>query len=273
MVILVLPMAGCGTSEEQIQTAIAQTEAANPTATDLVIPTSTLTPTPTVTLTPTDTTTPTLTPTDKPTPTATPDLRVIIIEPRHFQLEARDLPSEGRYYMPSGGMSPHLNSEIISGWGVEEGKAYLAETGRVSGYWSEFYRGTSTVQMPAEASCNIVQYKNSEGAELLITKYSRLFGGIREDGINWIKSNVDMDLGDINEAFYEKWTLSGGEVAVDYRINVVFRNYVFACYGIGYESDVAHEFVENQTRAVLEKLEAAQLVSPEEAEAYFAQLK
>ena len=248
----------CGPKKEElIQTAIAETQLANPTST--MTPTLTPTHTTTQTSTPTLTLTPTLTPTDTHTPTPTPDLQVIILEPREFLLETRDLPSSslsesnlpfqfgavfranvgcssqylgekrvkvgrfcekitlsdkllGRYYMPSGGMSSHLNSEIISGWGSESGKDYLAETGRVTGYWSLFFRGTSTVKMPEEAFCNFIQYKNHDGATLIITKYSRLSGGIQGEEKGWIENKVEMGFSDVEESIYKNFTQPSGNV-------------------------------------------------------------
>jgi len=247
----------CTPSEAKIMTAIAQTEAANPTATNTITPDPTATQTPSAapTINPTNTTTPT----ETPTPSSTPDLRIIEMEPRHFQLEVEDLPKEGRYYMPSGWMSPHLNSEVISGWGIEEGKAYLAETGRITGYWSEFYRGTNTVVMPQYAYCGVIQYKTAEGARLTIEKYSLLAGGTRASSLEFTDAKVDMILGDHNESIYATVTLPGGEVAKVYYVNFAYRNYGVECWGDGLETDVSHEFVENMARAVLAKLEAAPL--------------
>lgn len=72
---LLLFVASCTPSEAGIQTAIAQTAAAQPTATSTPIPpteTPTITPSPTQSITPTATQTNTATETDTPEPTATP---------------------------------------------------------------------------------------------------------------------------------------------------------------------------------------------------------
>ena len=69
-----------------VQTAIAQTADANPTASNTPIPTATLEPT--LTATPTDTPEPTATATPTETPSPTPDLRVIDVDPRGFNAQS-----------------------------------------------------------------------------------------------------------------------------------------------------------------------------------------
>ncbi len=92
VVFLALLLVGCGTSENAVQTAFAETEAAKPTETHTPVPTNTptMTPSPTNTLTPTEqpTKTPTIkpsqtpseTPTPEPTITPTPDNMVLVPE-------------------------------------------------------------------------------------------------------------------------------------------------------------------------------------------------
>jgi len=267
IVFAALFVGSCGPSEEEMAIALAQTLTAmatnthtpKPTATSTLTPTVTPTFTMTYTLTPSDT--PTLTPTPTFTPSPTPDVRVIELEPYNFLLEADDLPPEGKYFMPGGWKSPHLNSEIISGWGTEDGKEYLANTGRVTGYWIRFVRGTRTVQMPDIVYCGIIQYKTAEGAQLIITNYSRALTS--RGGYDWKRKEVEIQLGDINEVVYRKKTLKGGEITITYFVNFAYRNYVAECYGYGLETDVSHEFVENVARAILEKFMQATLVDPE----------
>ena len=110
---------------EQTLTAMV-TNTHTPESTNTTTETPTLTPTNTPTQTSTSTETPTQTNTI--TPSLTPDLRVIELEPVYMQLQRDDLPKDGKYYLPnSTWTSPHLNSEVVSGWGVEEGKDYLAK--------------------------------------------------------------------------------------------------------------------------------------------------
>jgi hypothetical protein len=160
-------------SESDIQTAIALTQAViTNTITPLPISTSTFTPTLAPTDTPTQTSTPTKTPKNTPTLTPTPDLRVIDGDPMDFLLQKIDLPPEAKYYLPdSSWISPHRNSEIISAWGVEEGRKYLEETGRIDGWWVIYLRGTITVTAPEQIYDNVVKYATAEGAQLVVKKY------------------------------------------------------------------------------------------------------
>lgn len=69
IIIIAIANSSCSPSENSINTAIAQTQAANPTTTTVPTDTPELTYTPTATALPTDTPTPTETPTGAPTPT------------------------------------------------------------------------------------------------------------------------------------------------------------------------------------------------------------
>jgi len=152
---------GCNPSESSIQTAMAETQQSLPTATETFLPTNT------VTYTPEPTSTETLIPTSTVTITPTPDKRIIEIGPEEFLLEKEDLPSEAKYYLPNfTWISPHRNSEVISGWGKEEGQKYLEETGRIDGWGVYYARGTSIVRAPEEIFHNIIQYRTAEGAQL-----------------------------------------------------------------------------------------------------------
>ena len=100
-IIVSLLIVSCSPSEESISTAIAQTQAANPTNTPE--PSDTPQPTPTFTEThlPTDTPTPSLTPTPTSTLTPTPDIRVIAETSDKFMIQTDDLPSDGKYFLPN----------------------------------------------------------------------------------------------------------------------------------------------------------------------------
>lgn len=74
---------------------------------------------------------PSNTPEPTPSHTPTPDVRIITGDPEDYILQKDDLPD--KYILPQGWSSPHLNSEILSARGVEDGKAYLEATGRIGG--------------------------------------------------------------------------------------------------------------------------------------------
>jgi len=252
---------GCGSSEKAIQTAIAETEAANPTttSTQAISETPTITPSPTFTLTPSETPTVTASPTKTETPTPTPDLRVIAIESKAFLLTSDDLPKEAKYYLPnSNWISPHHNSEIISGWGEEKGRAYLAESGRIDGWWVWYDRGTKTVIAPANVYHNIIQYKTAKGAQISITKHNCI---VRNDcdAYSFVERDYS-DLGDVSIGMINKEMQSNGKNRVWYYVETAYRNYVSIVAGWGWEDEVEYEYVENIAQIALEKLKAAPLV-------------
>lgn len=267
VILLALLLVGCGTSESAVQTAIAETAAANPTNTYTPIPSDTpsVTPSPTFTLTPSETPTVTAPPTEtetltpEPTATPTPDLRVIAIEPKEFLLGSDDLPKEAKYYLPnSNWISPHHNTEIISGWGTEEGKAYLDETGRIDGWVASYKRGTSTVIAPEEIYNNIIQYKTAEGAQIVVTKYD-LIKTNRAEGFHYVDRELE-DFGDVYVLMERKIMQSNGKNRMWYQVSFAYRNYVSTVRGYGWESDIDYDYVEDIARTSLEKLKAAPLV-------------
>src|SRR5262245_7678052 len=108
--ICLLGIAACAPSHEVMNTAIAQTQAAQPTATWTL--TYTASPAPT--------------PSETPAPSPTPDTRVIDINPKELLLGKSNLPPEGEYFVPGPSWtSPATNSEIVSEWTVQEGQEYL----------------------------------------------------------------------------------------------------------------------------------------------------
>lgn len=236
----------CGPSESDIANAIKMTEMANPTAT------TTVTPSPTTT----DTPAPTDTPQPSPTPSPTPDFRVYNIDPRELLLTKEDLPSDAEYYLPnSTWISPHRNSEIISGWGVTEGQAYLAETGRVDGWVASYARGTKTVIAPEEMYDNVVLYKYQEGALLVINEYS--FCMDPETGFTPLDS--DVQIGDVMRVCIDKEMQSNGRNRVWLRVEFVYRNVYHAVVGWGWEEEVTADYVLDVASELLSKLEGQTL--------------
>jgi hypothetical protein len=246
---------------------LAETGAAQPTLTSTALPTDTptATPSPTFTLTlsdtPTETPEPTRTSTQTPsdTPTPTPDLRVIAVEPGDLLLSYDDLPTEANYYLPDPSwISTHPNSEVIAGWGEEEGQEYLAKTGRIDGWWVRFYRGADTAIAPEVVYQNIIQYKTAEGAQLTLLDYNCILRN-ECDGYSFVEREYT-DLGDVNIGMIFKEMQSNGENIVLYYVQSAYRNYVSIIYGWGWEKEVDFNIVEEIARIALEKLKAAPLV-------------
>ncbi len=249
LLIVVLFVSGCQPSETAIQTAIAQTQAANPTSTFTPIP-PTETPTETPTVTPTET--PTI------TPSPTPDLRVIQLDPKDFLLQKSDLPLDAKYYLPNElWIGPLHNEQIVSAWTVEKGREYLAETGRLDGWWIAFDRGSNTVIAPQNMYDNVIMYKTAEGAQIVITKFDDRFVEF-----DYTEIKDPPKIGDLSRAFVWKEMQSSGEYRVAYRISFCYRNYVHEVEGWGWEHEVKPEYVENIARILLARLQAAPLSNP-----------
>lgn len=231
-------LVSCRPSQQSVETAIAQTqivigltEASRPTATPQA----------------TDTPIPSATPTATLTPSPTLDLQVIDIDPRRLLLQKDNLPPNGRYYLPNEQwMSPLTNSEIVSSWTVEEGQAYLAETGRIHGWEVIYNRGTNNVTMPQEVYHNVVLYSNIEGAQIVINKYSarNIENGYKE---------IDFpQIGDMSHAYQKSETDTNGGTRAVFRLEFVYRNLYHAVVLWGWENEVSSDFAVGIANKLLE---------------------
>lgn len=191
-----------------------------------------------------------------PTLEPTPDNRVINIDPYELLLKKDLLPKDGRYYLPaSNWTSPHRNSEVVSGWGVEEGRVYLAETGRVDGWWVIYLRGTIKFLGPEEVYDNVVLYKDERGAALVMTKYSTCLN--EENGYTHLES--EFVVGDMTNVCRWQEMQPGGVNRVSYRIEFSHRNVYHALQAYGWEYEIDPSFLENVAISLLEQLEQAPL--------------
>ena len=261
LVLLALILSACASGKATIdpsfvQTAIALTEAADPIVTSTKMPTET----PTVTTSPTETATltPSYTPTETPSPT--PDLRVIDADPYTFLLKAEDLPEDAYYYLPnSEWISPHRNYEVISGWGVDEGRAYMAATGRVDGWWVYYLRDTNAVIAPEQIGDNPVLFSTVEGARLLISQYGTCVYKDKNQNINFVPIQTDLKIGDLTNICISREMQSSGENKVDLIIEFSYRNVTHNISGWGWEDEVQLDYLANIARTLLAKLEAMPL--------------
>jgi hypothetical protein len=257
LLLIVLLLSACAPaapSDSQIETAIAQTQAANPTLTPTEKPTSTFIPTRTPEPTLTQTPEPTFTFTPEPTPSPTPDVRVIIGNPEEYILLPEDLPH--KYILNRGDSTPHVNSEILSARGIEDGKAYLEATGRLGGWiiWYECVERTAIA--PEWIRSYVVMYDSVDGPDIA-----------KLPDWDWVDEDyeiieMDLDLGEWNRVSIYKERQPSGKYYVVYSIEFNYRNVWTEILGAGLESDVRHEYLENAARAVLVKLEAAPLDNP-----------
>jgi len=253
-----------GMTQAEIQAAIEQAFAAGATATFTATPTQLEPPPtriPTDTPTPVPTDTPTTPPTDTPTVTATPDVRVILADPSTFQLKKDDLPWRGQYTIPDQTWAgPYTNDELIAAWPDPAlARAYLAESGRVTGYETYYQRGNPSAQMPQEVGCLVIQFKAAEGAQRAVTEYTY---AKRYPDKGWVEADVTLDLGDVSKAEYLEKMDAGGNINLEYWVDVAYRNIVVDCVGWGAKANVTPAFVEDLAQKVLEKLQAAELSAP-----------
>ncbi len=236
-----------------VETAIAQTIQAGVEAT-IAQASDTPTPPPTDTPTPTPTATQTANPTETPSPT--PDLRVIDMNPYDLMLTVKDLPADAKYVLPGPGwISPHRNSEVVSGWGVEEGRDYIEKTGRVDGWFVYYFRNTKVVIAPEEMYDNIVMYRTAAGAQLIIDQYS----SCKDRDSDFTLVETDFKIGDASNVCIRRQMQPSGDYRVWYRIEFSYRNYYHAVHGYGWEKEVRPEYVQQAAVTLLEKLKAAPL--------------
>lgn len=251
-------MSACSSqpSDNAIQTAIHETQSSDadqisiPTTTYTQEPTATPSPIPTDTLTPVPTSSPTPIPTQSPTP----DIRIIGGDPEDYILVPEDLPD--KFILSRGNSTPHLNSEILSARGVEDGKKYLDATGRIGGWIIWYYRASEIPIAPDWIQSYIVMYDSVEGP---VVAKSDEYDWVDED---WEILDMDLDLGDWNRVSIFRERQSSGKYYVWYAIEFHYKNVWSEVLGQGLESDVQHEYIEDAALAVLEKLQEAPLSAP-----------
>lgn len=234
-----LLVVSCQPSQQSIQTASTQTKAAEPIVTEL----------PTKTAVPTDTPSPTSTYTATVLPTSTPDLRVIDIDPKKLLLTKEELPPASKYILPaSDWISPQTNAEIISSWTVEEGKAYIAETGRIHGWWVDYLRSSGTAITPMEVYSQVVLFSKSAGAQLLMTKYADDYA---ENGYIEIEAP---QIGDVTRAFKTTETDASGPTQVWLDLDFTYRNVYYNVELYGFETEVSMDFAVDIANKLLSNL-------------------
>lgn len=243
LIVIATLLAGCNgqqPSTNAVQTAIAQTQAAVPQAT------------PTVAL-PTETPTPEPTPTFIPEPSPTPDLRVIITNPQKMLPASKEMPKEGYYILPNEGwMSINTNEEVISTRGIEEGKKYVIETGRVVGWFVYFYRTVRGVLMPEQVGFGVYQFKTADGAALAITK----FGSHVMDPNDYDEISTSCTFGPVCADYYTKETQSNGSVIIDREIMFTYSNLMLTVNIYGVDTDITDEFINDMVVLLKNKVES-----------------
>lgn len=201
---------------------------------------ATVTPIPTDTPVPTDTPEPTAT--DIPEPT--PDVRVIDEPPRSMLPERTDLPADGKFYLTY--ESPGRNSEIISGWGVEQGRDYLAASGRVDGWAIEYTRGTRTAKVPEWIYYNVILYLTADGHAATEEELGRC-----DEEKGW--NEIPAPDGTVYLCEWRK-TQPNGNDYLRYEVKVEHRNVGVQIWVGGYEGEFVPEWLFDRAAEQLDVL-------------------
>jgi len=246
-VFCILSFTACAPSADAISTEIAQTQAANPTATRTPQPTKTNTPLPSAT------------PTITVSPSPTPDLRMIKIEPKGFLLQKYEIAPAGKYYLPGQNwISPSHNEEVVAVRTVEEGRKYLAETGRIDGWYVTYKRGNNGVNTPEEVTDIVTEFESTQGAQVLLNKY--LPSDLIKDGYAEIENPPQ--IGDATKIFIKRELQSGGDTRLFFVMSFTYLNYYNEIDLWGWEIDVSQEFAQVLSELQLVKFKAAPLSLP-----------
>jgi hypothetical protein len=195
--------------------------------------------------------------TAEPTITPTPDVRVIKGDPFDYLLKREDLPKEGKYYVPDGGMAGRTNEEMIADMTVEVGRKYVLDTGRIMGWFVYFYRGSQASQSPQEVYCSVEFYKTSSGALYAGKNY---IPDIDKNRFELKIVNESASFGDSSYS-YEIFDTETQRVSTR-GILFVYKNVWIWVYGRGTDSDSSWEFIESLANIELAKLQAAPLTTP-----------
>jgi hypothetical protein len=229
---VIFSLTSCGTpSQQSIQTAIAQTQSANPTSTFTLIPS-------------------TLTPTEAPTntstiaPSSTPDLLLLQVKLKDFLLQQTEIPLDDKY-------TPiYKTAKSIPNEGMD--LSLVQKTGRIDGWQALFGKGYSAPWY-GTISDEISLYKTSEGAQLAIAMF--MLSGYTEE-INQPK------IGEITRSFYQELTNSDGNNQMIYTVIFSYRNCVHVVEGFGYEKNGVKEYTRIIAQNLLAKLQASSLLNP-----------
>ena len=261
-ILLLAACAPAAPSAEAVQTAIAQTQAAQPaqpTATSTLAPPPTSAPTPVpvpagkATLPPPPTNLP-----GKPNlpanPTlsvkSTPGVGVIDVNPAELILAKPDFPIEGHYYLPIGGTyGPVTNSEAASALGAARRKRYLASSGRIHGYEAEFARGSSRLAAPDTVYNQVVLYDTADAARAAVEADADCahFEGMSPQ-------NVATKLADAVVACRQD-----NNGLVDYRMEFSYHNLVAVIEGWGSKAETEEAFFQALAQKQLEIFQAQPL--------------
>lgn len=194
-------------------------------------------------------------------PSATPDLRIIQLTSERFLLQLRDLPPQGRMYLPPNTLGPFRNPAYLTLWGETRGQEYLTATGRLDGYRVAYYRGSEGVWAPEWISCIISRYASVDGARLALSEYNPSVATWQAEG--WVTVEDPPQIGETTAALGRKQDPQSDELKlVVYRLEFSYRNYAVVLEAPGRVDEFLRGYVDDAALLVLERLQAAPLVQP-----------
>lgn len=242
--ILILFLVGCGgaPSDSAIQTAIAETQAALPPATEV----------------PTDIPVEVAIDTEVPAteipieePIVDDSALVFDYNPKKLLMEKNDIPWEGEYYIGGADWnSPLRNLEIISSIGVTLGKEYLAATGRIDGWKIGFLRGSQTEILPEDINNVIALHETPEGAMSHMLDYGTCLD--RSTGFREI--NTSFQVGDLSSICTMSINHASGERRETLMAEFVYHNLYVTVTTWGWEDEITPEFIIEITNSLFERL-------------------
>jgi hypothetical protein len=227
----IIILGACSPSQQAIQTAIAQTQAANPTSTSTLLP-------------------PTETPTF--TPSSTLDLLSIQFRLKDFLLTQSDLSFDQEYH------SLTLYSvKQLPNKDVHKDPDYATETGRMDGWVAVYKQGSTYLLAPMEIYNEISLFKTTEGAQLSIARYSNYI----TSELMYTEEINPPNIGDMTRSFYYTSDASGRH-ELGYLITFSYKNIVHLVQARGDYYGVEPEKIRNIARGLLSRLQAFPLFNP-----------
>jgi hypothetical protein len=170
----------------------------------------------------------------------------------NFVIRDEDLPDN--YRLPPEGEFIITTQTLMSEMGELQGKQYVSDTGRVSGWGIELEREYKEDFAPYAFESRVELFETSQGAELaLSSEWFPAYQG--ESDIEWVEEGCD--LGD-ECLFYYIETYDAASQITKERYEVAFRysNVLIWIMGRGLDIDVSPEYVLDAAQTLYDKLDA-----------------
>jgi hypothetical protein len=197
--------------------------------------------------------------------TATPEPNKVVGDPSEYvilnNIAGKYLPTkkdcniDDGYILPKNGYSPLTNEEIISRLGVKQGRKYVIETDRKTG-WEVEYLNNSNLTKPRRIVVLAEMYLDSKGALLAFKNYSPIK---LEPELGWEIAPNEFDVSTHELTLIRKDNLGSKDEFWHYHFDFSYHNYRVSMLFEGSVSQMDFEFIRNivnktKTRLKQEKL-------------------